>query len=97
VKVLGTVAPAHDVHPADPADGLDRPIEPDDQLPELCGSVRAEAIQIDVLSRLEQDENRNSYRLPVRSDPPVLVNPDVRVIISRARAARGATWFAGPW
>ena len=83
------------MHPADPADRLDRVVESHDELPELARERRVEVVHVEVLAGLEEQLHRHRRALHGGEHAPVVVDPHVVVVRLRARAAGRTTGLAG--
>jgi hypothetical protein len=76
VEVLAAVAPAADVDALDVPDCEDRALDADEERPELRLSLGRETVEVAVLSRVEEHDDRQAARSRQRRDEPVLVAPD---------------------
>ncbi len=77
----------HYVDPADPADRPHRPLDPDQQRPELDGELGRKIVEVVVVPWLEEEDDREAGRLRERSQSPVLVRPEVGVVAAAAPRA----------
>ena len=75
VQVLAALAPAADVDAADVADGPDGALDPLHQRPQLGRELGRQRLDVVVLLRLEDQDERQPGR-PERRQLPVLVLPD---------------------
>jgi hypothetical protein len=86
VEVLAAVAPAADVDALDVPDCEDRALDADEERPELRLSLGRETVEVAVLSRVEEHDDRQAARSRQRRDEPVLVAPD-RVTVPGSAAS----------
>lgn len=82
------------MHATDAADGLDGAVESHDHLAELGGAFVVEGIHVDVLARLEEHLHRHADGIFALRDPPVVVDPDARVVARDAAVTRLSSRFA---
>ena len=87
VTVLAALTPAADVHVADARDLEDGALDLQQQRTQLGCAVVVEIGEVDVLARLEQNDDGEAARLVEWPNRPVLVRPQRRFVVIRAAPA----------